>query len=188
MRRKSGAFRKGLALRPPWCYKWRGRPDVYSSWAFFVRSNHQARGIQVALQSHSQLHKYRGRRGRVLRLDAESWCLLIGLCLTGTPKRSGFVVDQRSELTLAIATDAVSNPTTRDISSGGIHGEREGSSPSSTTEHQCGAPLLNNDRVVQRRRAGQRSLDKYRPAPSSPHAQHAAVGRWLRRCSHSRSS
>jgi hypothetical protein len=40
---------------------------------------------------------------------------------------------------------------------------------------------LNNDRVVQRRRAGQRSHN--RPAPSSPHAQHAAVGRWLRRCS-----
>jgi hypothetical protein len=77
--------------------------------------------------------------------------------------------------------DAVSIPTTRDAFSGGIHGEWEGSIPSSTTEHQCGAPLLNNDRVVQRRRAGQRSHN--RSAPSSPHAQHAAVGRWLRRCS-----
>jgi len=45
---------------------------------------------------------------------------------------------------------------------------------------------LNNDRVVQRRRAGQRCHN--RPAPPSPHAQHAAVGRWLRRCSHPRSS
>ena len=161
----------------------------------FFRSNHQARGIQVALQSHGQLHSYRGRRDGVLRLDAESRCLSIGLCLTGTPKRSGFVVDQRCELTLAIATDAVSNPTKRGHQSGGIaeagtREGREGSIPSSTTEHQCGAPLLNNDRVVQRRRAGRRSLDNHRPAPSSPliKAQHAAVGRWLRRCSHPRSS
>src|ERR1051325_7578649 len=57
--------------------------------------------------------------------------------------RSGFVVDQRSELTLAIATDAVSNPTTRGHQSGGIaeagtREGREGSIPSSTTEHQSG--------------------------------------------------
>ena len=142
----------------------------------------------VVLCSLSQLHSYRGRRDVVVRLDAESWCLSIGLCLAAKPKQSGFVVDERSEPTLAIATDAMSNPTTRAQHPGGIHGEREGSNPSSTTEHQSGAPLLNNDRVVQRRRAGQRCHN--RPAPSSPliKAQHAAVGRWLRRCSHPRSS
>src|SRR5207248_65567 len=96
----------------------------------------KARGIQVALQSPSQLHSYRGRRDVVVRLDAESWCLSIGLCLAAKPKQSGFVVDERSEPTLAIATDAMSNPTTRAQHPGGIHGEREGSNPSSTTEHQ----------------------------------------------------
>jgi hypothetical protein len=145
----------------------------------------------MKLHSLSQLHSYRGRRDGVLRLDVESWCLSIGLCLAAKPKRSGFVGDQRSEPTLAIATDAVSNPTTRVHQSGGIAeaGTREGqegSIPSSTTEHQSGTPLLNNDRVVQRHRAGQRCHN--RPAPSSPYPQHAAVGRWLRRCSHPRSS
>ena len=154
----------------------------------------------MAFRSLSQLHSYRGRRDVVLRLDAESWCLSIGLCLATKPKQFGFVVDQRSEPTLAIAVDAVSNPTTNTHQPGGVAERfkapvlfeagtregREGSIPSSTTEHQCGAPLLNNDRVVQRRRAGQRSHN--RPAPSSPHAQHAAVGRWLRCWSHPRSS
>src|SRR5207237_5375036 len=112
--RNSGTFRKGLALRPPWCYKCRRRPDVYSSWALFLFAQIiKARGIQVALQSPSQLHSYRGRRDVVERLDAESWCLSIGLCLAAKPKQSGFVVDERSEPTLAIATDAMSNPTTR---------------------------------------------------------------------------
>ena len=134
----------------------------------------------MALQSLSQLHSYRGRRDGVLRLDAESWCLSIGLCLAAKPKQSGFVVDQRSEPTLAIAMDAVSNPTTNAHQPGGVAERftapvsveaetrkgREGSIPSSTTEHQSGAPLLNNDRVVQRRRAGQRCHN--RPAPSSP--------------------
>ena len=141
----------------------------------------KARGsTPVALRSLRQLHRYRGRRDGILRLDAESWCLATGLSLAATPKQSGFVVDERSEPTLAIAVDAVSNPTTRVHQSGGIHGDLEGSIPSSTTEY------LNNDKVVQRRRAGQRSHN--RPAPSSRHAQHAAVGRWLRRCSHPRSS
>ena len=159
---------------------------VFVVGAFLFAQIIKARGIQVALQSPSQLHSYRARQDVVLRLDAESWCLSIGLCLAAEPKQSGFVVDERSEPTLAIATDAMSNPTTRAQHPGGIHGEREGSNPSSTTEHQSGAPLLNNDRVVQRRRAGQRCHN--RPAPPSPHAQHAAVGRWLRRCSHPRSS
>jgi hypothetical protein len=175
---------QGLALRARWCYKLRRRPDVYSSWALFCPPQTKLEESNpVALRSLSQLHSYRGRRDGVLCLDAESWCLPIGPCLAAKPKQSRFIVDERSEPTLAIAMDAVSNPTTRGAFSGGIHGEWEGSIPSSTTEHQCGAPLLNNDRVVQRRRAGRRSLDKYRPAPSSPHAQHAAVGRWLRRCS-----
>jgi len=41
---------------------------------------------------------------------------------------------------------------------------------------------------VQRRRAGQRR--QHRPAPPSPviQPQHAAVGRWLRRCAQCRSS
>src|SRR6478736_2684901 len=105
----------------------------------------------VARRSLSQLHSYRGRRDVVLRLGAESWCLSIGLCLAAKPKQSGFVVDERSEPTLAFATDAVSNPTTRAQHSGGFDGTQEGSNPSPTTAH------LNNDRVVQRRRAGRRS-------------------------------
>ena len=154
----------------------------------------------VVLCSLSQLHSYRGRPGEVLRLGRESWCPSTGLCLIAKPKRSVFVGDQRSEPTLAIAMDAVSNPTTNTHQPGGVAERfkapgsieagtrkgREGSIPSSTTEHQPGAPLLNNDRVVQRRRAGQRCHN--RPAPPSPHAQHAAVGRWLRRCLHPRSS
>ena len=175
------------------CYKCRRRPDEYSSWALFLfaqTSTHEE-SDPVTLRSLSQLHSYRGRRGGAMRLDAESWCLSTGLCLAAEPKPSGFVVDQWSEPTLAIATDAVSKPTTRVHQSGGIaeagtREGREGSIPSSTTEHRRGAPLLNNDRVVQRRRAGQRSHN--RPAPSSPHAQHAAVGRWLRRCSQRGSS
>src|SRR5437868_3950397 len=141
---------------------------VFVVGAFSFAANHQSsrNRIQVALRSLTQLHSYRGRRDVVVRLDAESWCLSIGLCLAAKPKQSGFVVDERSEPTLAIATDAMSNPTTRAQHPGGIHGEREGSNPSSTTEHQSGAPLLNNDRVVQRRRAGQRCHN--RPAPPSP--------------------
>src|SRR5262249_52415841 len=100
----------------------------------------------------------------------------------GPQRRSNVVEAQKALPTNASAPDAVSNPTNRNQMFGGIQGTREGSIPSSTTEY------LNNDRVVQRRRAGQRSLDKYQPAPPSPFAQHAAVGRWLRRCSHPRSS
>ena len=174
-----------------------------SSWALFLFVANQSKleeSNPVARRSLSQLHSYRGRRDVVLRLDAESWCLSIGRCLAAKPKQSGFLVDQRSEPTLAIAMDAVSNPTTNTQQLGGVAERfkapvsieaetrkgREGSIPSSTTEHQYGAPLLNNDRVVQRRRAGQRCHN--RPAPPSPHAQHAAVGRWLRRCSQPRSS
>ena len=89
---------------------------------------------------------------------------------------------------LASATDAVSTPTTWTGISGGIQGTREGSNPSPITERQPGALFLNNDTVVQRRRAGQRR--QYRPAPPSPviQPQHAAVGRWLRRCAQCRSS
>jgi hypothetical protein len=101
----------------------------------------------------------------------ESWCVVIYSEFAGTQRRSDVVEAQKALLTNASASDAVSIPTNRNHSSGGIQGTREGSIPSSTTEY------LNNDRVVQRRRAGQRSDN--RPAPSSPHAQHAAVGRWL---------
>jgi hypothetical protein len=136
------------------------------------------------------LHSYRGRRGEALCLGAESWCLAIGPVLTGTEKRIALVGDQQSEPTLAVATDAVSNPTKRANQPGGVAERfkapvshqtgtregREGSIPSPTTEHQPGALLLNNDRVVQRRRAGQRSHN--RPASPSPRPQHAAMGRW----------
>ena len=158
----------------------------------FAQTSTYEESDPVTLRSLSQLHSYRGRRGGAMRLEAESWCLSTGLCLAAEPKPSGFVVDQRSEPTLAIATDAVSNPTTSVHQSGGIaeagtREGREGSIPSSTTEHRRGAPLLNNDRVVQRRRAGRHSD---RPASPSPvtNPQHAAVGRWLRSCSQIRSS
>jgi hypothetical protein len=164
----------------------------------------KTRNLTVALHSLAQLHSYRGRRGEASCLGAGSWCLPIGLALAGTNKRIAFAGDQQSEPTFAMATDAVSNPTKRASQPGGVAERfkapvssqtgtrkgREGSIPSSTTEHRPGAPLLNNDRVVQRRRAGQRSHN--RPAPPSPHAflkpQHAAVGRWLRGCSRWRSS
>ena len=142
----------------------------------------------MKLHSLAQLHSYRGRRSGAMPFGRESWCLVIDSDFAGTQRRSDVVETQKALLTNASASDAVSVPTNRNDLSGGIQGTREGSIPSPTAEHQSGAPLLNNDRVVQRRRAGQRSLDKYRPAPSSPHAQHAAVGRWLRRCSHPRSS
>jgi hypothetical protein len=177
---------------------------VYSSWApFLFAVNIKSRGNgSVDLRSLSQLHSYRGRRGGVLRPGLESCCPSVGLCLAAPQKRSGFVGDQRSEPTVAIAMDAVSNPTTHTHQPGGVAERfkapvlfeagtregREGSIPSSTTEHQSGALLLNNDRVVQRRRAGQRCHN--RPAPPSPviQPQHAAVGRWLRRCAQCRSS
>jgi hypothetical protein len=176
-----------------------GVPTCIRRGRFFVPANHRTtRKRIVVLCSLSQLHSYGGRRGG--RLGVESRCPSTGLCLIAKTKRSYFVGDQRSEPTLAIAMDAVSNPTTNTYQPGGIAERfkalvsieagtrkgREGSIPSSTTEHHPGAPLLNNDRVVQRRRAGQRCHN--RPAPPSPHAQHAAVGRWLRPCSHPRSS
>src|SRR6266508_3643295 len=86
---------------------------VFVVGAFLFTASHQSSRyrIQVALRSLSQLHTYRGLRDGLHRLDAESWCLAIGLCRAAKPKQSGFVVDQRSEPTLAIAMDAVSNPT-----------------------------------------------------------------------------
>src|ERR1041385_7059259 len=77
-------------------------------------------------------------------------------------RRGGAMPFGRESWCLVTDSDAVSSPTKRSDSSGGSYGAAEGSIPSSTTEH------LNNDRVVQRRRAGRRSLDNYRPAPSSP--------------------
>ena len=140
----------------------------------------------MKLHSLAQLHSYRGRRSGAMPFGRESWCLVMDSDFAGIQRRSDVVEAQKTLLTNASATDAVSIPTKRNHISGGIQGIREGSIPSPTAEHQSGAPLLNNDRVVQRRRAGQRSHN--RPAPPSPHAQHAAVGRWLRRCSHPRSS
>jgi hypothetical protein len=180
-----------------------GVPTCFRRGRFFYspQNYRTTRNGSVVLCSLSQLHSYRGRRGGVVRLGLESWCPSTGLCLIATTKRSDLVGDQRSEPTLAIAMDAVSNPTTNTHQPGGVAERfkapvsieagtrkgREGPIPSSTTEHQPGAPLLNNDRVVQRRRAGQRCHN--RPAPPSPvYTQHAAVGRWLRRCSHPRSS
>ena len=140
----------------------------------------------MKLHSLAQLHNYRGRRSGAMPFGCESWCLVTDSNFAGTQQRSDVVEAQRALPTIDSATDAVSIPTNRNHVSSGIQGTREGSIPSPTAEHQSGAPLLNNDRVVQRRRAGQRSHN--RPAPPSPHAQHAAVGRWLRRCSHPRSS
>ena len=155
---------------------------MYSSWALFCSAQTiRTQGTDpVALWSLSQLHSYRGRRDGVLRLDAESWCLVSDSKFSGTQPRVDVVQLQDALPTIDSATDAVSIPTNRIDISTGIQGTREGSIPSPTAEHQSGAPLLNNDRVVQRRRAGQRCHN--RPAPPSPHAQHAAVGRWLRRC------
>jgi len=154
---------------------------VYSSWAFFVADFTEE---PMKLHSLVQLHSYRGRRSGAMPFGRESWCLV--LAFAGTQQRSDVVESQKALLTNASASDAVSIPTNRNHTSGGIQGTREGSIPSPTAEHQPCAPLLNNDRVVQRRRAGQRCHN--RPAPPSLHAQHAAVGRWLRRCSHLRSS
>jgi hypothetical protein len=134
----------------------------------------------------TQLHSYRGRPSGAMPFGRESWCLTIDSDFAGTQRRSDVAEAQKALLTNASALGAVSIPTNRNHTFSGIQGTCEGSIPSPTAEHQSGAPLLNNDRVVQRRRAGQRRHN--RPAPPSPHAQHAAVGRWLRRCSHPRSS
>ena len=150
---------------------------MYSSWALFRLTFTEE---LMKLHSLDQLHSYRGRRSGAMPFGREWWCLVIESDFAGTQRRSDVVEAQKALLTNASAADAVSSPTNRNHTSGGIQGPREGSIPSPTTEY------LNNDRVVQRRRAGQRSQN--RPAPSSPHAQHAAVGRWLRRCSHPRSS
>jgi len=107
--------------------------------------------IQVALRSLTQLHSYRGRRDVVLRLDAESWCLSI---------RAMHVREAEP---------------VRLHRRGWHHEGREGLIPSSITKHRYGSPLLNNDRVVQRRRAGQRCHN--RPAPSS-HSIKPSMRRW----------
>jgi hypothetical protein len=138
---------------------------------FFVHLNPHCRRNRTSGTPRTQpLHSYRDRRGGALCLDSDSWCLSTGLRLTAMSEPSGLVSDPRSEPTLAIATDAVSNPTTRRNQSGGkaevgTRQGHEGSIPFSTTEHQYGAPQLDNDRVVQRGRAGQHSHN--RPAPPS---------------------
>ena len=144
------------------------------------------RNHSMELHSLAQLHSYRGRRSEAIPFDRESWCLVLHSDFARTQQRSDVFEALQALPANASATDAVSIPTNRIDISTGIQGTREGSIPSPTAEHQSGAPLLNNDRVVQRRRAGQRSHN--RPAPPSPHAQHAAVGRWLRRCSQQWSS
>jgi hypothetical protein len=138
---------------------------VYSSWAFFVANFTEE---PMKLQSLVQLHSNRGRRSGAMPFGRESWCLVMDSAFAGAQQRSDVVESQKALPTTASATDAVSIPTNRSHTFSGIQGTCEGSIPSPTAEHQSGAPLLNNDRVVQRRRAGQRSLDKYRPAPSSP--------------------
>ena len=150
---------------------------MYSSWALF-RLNFTEELMK--LHSLAQLHSYRGRRSGAMPFGGESWCLVIDSDFAGTQRRPDVVESQKALPTNASASDAVSNPTNRYHISGGIQGTREGSIPSPITEY------LNNERVVQRRRAGQRCHN--RPAPPPPFAQHAAVGRWLQRCSHPRSS
>ena len=139
----------------------------------------------MKLHSLAQLHRYRGRRSGAMPFGRESWCLVSDSKLSGTRPRLEVQL-QEALPTIDSARDAVSIPTNRIDIATGIQGTREGSIPSPSAEHQSGALLLNNDRVVQRRRAGQRSHN--RPAPPSSHAQHAAVGRWLRRCSQQWSS
>jgi hypothetical protein len=171
---------------------------VFVVGAFFVPFTEEP----MKLHSLAQLHSYRGRQSGAMPFGRESWCLAIAPVLTGIDDRGELVGKYQSEPTFALATHAVSNSTRCASQPGGVAerfkapvsietGTRkgtEGSIPSSTTEHRSGALLLNNDRVVQRRRAGQRRQN--RPAPPSPHAfpQHAAVGRWLRRCDQCRSS
>jgi hypothetical protein len=157
---------------------------VFVVGAFFVLFHRGTNSME--LHSLAQLHSYRGRRSGAIPFVRQSWCLVLHADFAGTQQRSDVVEAQKALPTNASARDAVSTPTNLSRTSGGIQGTREGSIPLPTAEHQSGAPLLNNDRVVQRRRAGQRCHN--RPAPPSPHAQHAAVGRWLRRCSHPRSS
>ena len=140
-----------------------------------------------------QLHKRSSRRGGALSLGAGSWCLWPAACQGGLDQQPTDLVGLRLEPTIsAKAADAVSSPTESCVAPGGVAerfkapvasttGTREGlegSFPSSTTEHEQRAPLLNSDRVVQRRRAGRRR--HARPAAPSPMTfpQHAAVGRW----------
>src|SRR5215472_13323602 len=93
---------------------------VFVVGAFFCHTQSSRKeSAPVALRSLSQLHSSRDRHDGVLRLAVESGCLSIGLRLAAKPKQPGFRVDQRSEQTLAIATDAVSNPTTRAPQPGG---------------------------------------------------------------------
>src|SRR5215471_15527827 len=93
----------------------------------------------MKLRSLVQLHSYRGRRSGAMPFAC-------------TQQQRSNVVEAQKALPISA--------TTRNRGSGGLQGTREGSIPSSTTEY------LNNDRVVQRRRAGQRNHN--RPAPSSP--------------------
>jgi len=147
------------------------------------------KGPTVHTHARSQRHSDRSRHGEAMRSGGESWCRLIELAGANQRiERFGL----QPEPTPASATAAVSSPTKHAAGSGGVAerfkapvsvgtGTREGlegSFPSSTTEHQPGAPLLNSDRVVQRRRAGRRR--HARPASPSPMTlpQHAAVGRW----------
>src|SRR5438477_9687773 len=115
----------------------------------------------MKLHSLAQLHSYRGRRSGAMPFGRESWCL-VDSKLSGTLPRLDVQLHEALPM-IDSATDAVSIPTKRNHISGGIQGTREGSIPSPTADHQLRAPLLNNDRVVQRRRAVQRSHN--RPAP-----------------------
>ena len=146
------------------------------------------KGQPVHTRSPLQLHSHRSRRDAFMRLGLGSWCP--GLEVLEAHQRDARVGVQ-PQPTFAIATDTMSHPTERVAASGGVAerfkapvsqqaGTREGlegSFPSSTTEHQIGAPLLNSDRVVQRHRAGRQGNRPASPSPmTSP--QHAAVGRW----------
>ena len=121
----------------------------------------------MKLHSLAQLHSYRGQRSGAMPFGRESWCLVSDSKLSGTLPRLDVQLKEVLPM-INSATDAVSIPTKRNHISGGIQGTREGAIPSPTAEHQSGAPLLNNARVVQRRRAGERCHN--RPAPPSPHA------------------
>src|SRR5215813_9692447 len=86
----------------------------------------------MKLHSPAQLHSYRGRRSGAMPFGRESWCLETNANSAGTQQRFDVVEAQEALLTNSSTSDAVSIPTNRNHTSGGIQGTREGSIPSPT--------------------------------------------------------
>ena len=169
--------------------RWASRREFVAG--AFLFTAHPGKGNPLRPLAISELHSSPERRGMDRCFGRSSWYLVPEL---GREQRFGGtsrVQLAQSKAPASDAQDAVSNPTTQHNRTPGGVAERfkapiqgigtreglEGSFPSSTTEHRSGAPYLDNDRVVQRRRAGRRTPE--RPAPPSPkYPQHAAMGRW----------